>query len=71
MNTRVDLYGYDPVGNRTSNVLGGTTTSTYDRADRILTSGALHLTVNANGNTTAKGSDTFAHRIGLPAPTWR
>jgi RHS repeat-associated protein len=55
-------YGYDPIGNRTSKVLSGvTTTSTYDGADRIATSGALVLTVNANGNTTAKGGDTFTY----------
>ena len=54
-------YAYDPVGNRTSKVIGGTTSSTYDRADRILTSGALNLAVNANGNTTAKGADTFTY----------
>jgi RHS repeat-associated protein len=52
-------YTYDPVGNRTSKVLGGTTASTYDRADRILTFGAINVTVNANGNTTARGGDTF------------
>lgn len=55
-------YAYDPVGNRTSKVLGGTTTtSTYDRADRITAAGSLSLSVNANGNTTAKGSDTFTY----------
>ncbi|MBA3877338.1 MAG: hypothetical protein C0498_10435, partial [Anaerolinea sp.] len=29
-------YGYDPAGNRTSLVAGGTTTYVYDRADRIV-----------------------------------
>jgi RHS repeat-associated protein len=52
-------YGYDPVGNRTSKVLGGTTTYTYDRADRITAAGATSITLDANGNTTAKGADTF------------
>ncbi|MEO5965998.1 MAG: RHS repeat-associated core domain-containing protein, partial [Candidatus Limnocylindrales bacterium] len=55
-------YAYDPVGNRTSKVLAGTpTTSTYDRADRITAAGALAISVNANGNTTAKGPDTFTY----------
>jgi RHS repeat-associated protein len=54
-------YGYDPVGNRTSKVLGGTTAYTYDRADRMTSAGGSSVTVNANGNTTARGSDTFAY----------
>jgi YD repeat-containing protein len=54
-------YGYDPVGNRTSKVFGGTTTSTFDRADRITAAGSAAITVNANGNTTARGSDTFTY----------
>jgi RHS repeat-associated protein len=52
-------YGYDPDGNRTTKVLGGTTSYTYDRADRITTAGATSITLDANGNTTARGSDTF------------
>jgi RHS repeat-associated protein len=52
-------YAYDPVGNRTSKVLAGTTTYTYDRADRITAAGATSITLDANGNTTAKGADTF------------
>jgi RHS repeat-associated protein len=55
-------YGYDPVGNRASKVLAGTTTNyTYDRADRISAAGATSVTVDANGNTTAKGADTFTY----------
>jgi len=54
-------YGYDPVGNRSSRVLAGTTTAyAYDRADRISAAGAMAITVNANGDTIAKGADTFA-----------
>jgi RHS repeat-associated protein len=53
-------YGYDPVGNRTSMTAAGTTTYTYDRADRMTAAGAAAVTVNANGNTTVRGSDTFA-----------
>jgi len=54
-------YGYDPVGNRVSKVLAGTTTYTYDRADRITAAGAIGITLDANGNTTARGADTFAY----------
>jgi YD repeat-containing protein len=52
-------YSYDPVGNRLSMVRGSSTSYTYDRADRILTAGATSYTVNANGNTTARGADSF------------
>jgi RHS repeat-associated protein len=53
-------YAYDPAGNRSSRILSGTTTVyTYDRADRISAAGAMAITVNANGNTTAKGPDAF------------
>src|SRR5581483_8953009 len=38
-----------------------TTSYTYDRADRILTAGSVSYTVNANGNVTARGSDTFSY----------
>ncbi|MGH2410875.1 MAG: RHS repeat-associated core domain-containing protein, partial [Chloroflexota bacterium] len=51
-------YGYDPVGNRLSK---NGTSYTYDRADRILTAGSLSDTVNANGNLTNRGPDTFAY----------
>jgi YD repeat-containing protein len=34
---------------------------TYDRADRVLTAGAASDTVDANGNLTVRGSDTFAY----------
>ncbi len=52
-------YGYDPVGNRLSLTQGSTTNYTYDKADRILTAGATSFTVDANGNETARGSDSF------------
>jgi RHS repeat-associated protein len=52
-------YAYDPVGNRLSRVAGATTSYTYDRADRITSAGSTAITVDANGNTTAKGADTF------------
>jgi YD repeat-containing protein len=40
---------------------GQTTSSTYDRADRILTPGSTNYTVNAAGNLTARGSDSFGY----------
>ena len=49
-------YCYDRVGNRTS--MSSATTYIYDRADRIISTG---YTVNANGNLTNRGSDTFAY----------
>jgi YD repeat-containing protein len=52
-------YTYDPVGNRLSMVRGSSTSYSYDRADRIQSAGATSYTVNANGNTTARGSDSF------------
>ena len=54
-------YAYDPVGNRTSKVLGGTTASTYDRADRITAAGSAAITLDANGNTSSRGTDTFTY----------
>jgi RHS repeat-associated protein len=53
-------YTYDPAGNRLSRVVSGTSTSyTYDRADRLTSAGSAGVTVDANGNLTAKGSDSF------------
>jgi RHS repeat-associated protein len=54
-------YGYDSVGNRASKVAGSTTSYTYDRADRITAAGATSITVDANGNTTARGTDAFTY----------
>jgi RHS repeat-associated protein len=54
-------YAYDPAGNRSTKVLGGSTAYTYDRADRILTVGSTSITVNVNGNLTVKGVDSFAY----------
>jgi RHS repeat-associated protein len=55
-------YGYDPLGNRLSKVANGSATSyTYDRADRILSSGTTNYTVNNAGNQTARGSDSFVY----------
>lgn len=52
-------YDYDPIGNRVTKVDGAATTYTYDRADRLTAAGAVSVTVDANGNLTAKGADTF------------
>jgi RHS repeat-associated protein len=54
-------YTYDPAGNRLTKVTGGSTAYTYDRADRITAAGALSVTVDANGNTTARGTDAFGY----------
>jgi RHS repeat-associated protein len=60
--TSTTTYGYDPAGNRLSKVLGGTTTSyAYDRADRLTSAGGASVTVNANGNQTAKGADSYTY----------
>ncbi len=54
-------YAYVPAGNRLSLTRSCTTNYPYDRADRITAAGATSYTVNANGNLTARGSDTFAY----------
>ena len=52
-------YAYDAAGNRLTKVAGGTTAYTYDRADRMASAGATVVSVDANGNMTAKGVETF------------
>jgi RHS repeat-associated protein len=54
-------YSYDPVGNRLSRVRGSSTSYSYDQADRIQSAGGMSYTLNANGNTTARGSDSFGY----------
>jgi RHS repeat-associated protein len=50
------------VANRLSVARNGTTTSsTYDKADRLITVGGASWTTNANGNLTARGGDTFSY----------
>jgi RHS repeat-associated protein len=58
---RTTSYTFDPVGNRLSqaNTLPGaatpvTTSSTYDKADRILTAGVLSYTFDADGNVRSR-----------------
>jgi RHS repeat-associated protein len=58
----VTTFGYDPAGNRVSVTANGIPKAfAYDRADRITAAGPAALTVNANGNLTARGADTFAY----------
>jgi RHS repeat-associated protein len=56
-------YTYDAGGNRLSwtrtGTNGGTTTSTYDAADQLLTEGSVTYTYDGAGNVTAKGGDSF------------
>jgi RHS repeat-associated protein len=55
-------YTYDRVGNRlTRSRLGITASYSYDRADRITQAGQLTLSVNAAGNETARGVDSFGY----------
>jgi RHS repeat-associated protein len=55
-------YSYDPLGNRLNKVLGTQNTSySYDRADRITAAGSTTYTVNADGNETGRGSDSFTY----------
>lgn len=54
-------YAYDLAGNRTSKSFSGSTGYTYDRADRMLTAGAASVSVNANGNLVAKGTDSYVY----------
>ncbi len=55
-------YSYDPTGNRLSKVLNGSSTSSdYDRADRITSAGGVTYHVNDAGNLDTRGTDTFAY----------
>src|SRR5205823_5122936 len=55
-------YQYDPAGNRQTKTANGTPTSySYDRADRLTLAADTSYTLDANGNTTARGSDTFTY----------
>jgi YD repeat-containing protein len=56
-------YGYDPAGNRLTKTPPGATPIgyQYDRADRLTSAGTTGYTLNANGNTVARGSDTFTY----------
>lgn len=60
-------YVYDPVGNRTSMTSYlGTTSSSYDAADRLTSStglGATTYAYDANGNQTAAGSTTSSYDL--------
>lgn len=55
-------YRYDPSGNRTCLVEGDRYTGyAYDRGDRITGAGSASVTLNANGNTVTRGTDSFAY----------
>jgi RHS repeat-associated protein len=57
-------YTYDLVGNRLTEVRPtGTTTSTYDARDRLLTAGATSYTWDENGNQLSAGSRSFAYDL--------
>jgi YD repeat-containing protein len=66
-------YGYDAVGNRTTQVdSSGTTTSSYDAADQLQTviapSGTTNYGFDANGNNTAAGAWTYAFNLASATP---
>jgi YD repeat-containing protein len=55
-------YAYDSVGNRlTSTPSVASTACTYDKADRIQTVGGTTYTVDANGNLTSDGTNTYGY----------
>jgi RHS repeat-associated protein len=55
-------YAYDPMGNRTSMTVNGTTTTyTYDAADRLLSAGDTTFTWDSNGNMLSRNSITYAY----------
>jgi RHS repeat-associated protein len=55
-------WTYDSVGNRLTEARPtGTTTSSYDVDDRLLSAGATSYSYDANGNETAAGSTTFTY----------
>lgn len=57
-----DTYSYDPLGNRASATVRGTTIAfSYDRADRITQAGAIAYTMDANGNLMGRGTDSFSY----------
>ncbi|MFN0070883.1 MAG: hypothetical protein ACKVVP_05270, partial [Chloroflexota bacterium] len=57
-------YSYDPVGNRLTSVIAGTSSSyTSDKVDRLTTVGGTTYTNDANGNRTGRGSDTFTYDL--------
>jgi RHS repeat-associated protein len=55
-------YTYDQNSNRSGGVIGGvTTTTTYDRQDRLTNYNGTALTYNANGEILTKGAATFTY----------
>ena len=74
----VEQYDYDANGNRTSAMVGGSsTTATYDGQDRLVTAGAEHLAHDASGRlversaggkTTTYGYDAFGNLESVTLP---
>jgi RHS repeat-associated protein len=57
-------WAYDAVGNRTSEQRpNGTTTYTYDAADRLTQAGSTPFTYDENGNQLSAGSRTFTYDL--------
>lgn len=54
-------YTYSPTGNRLTKLEGGTTTYTYDAADRMTAAGGTAYIYDANGNQTGRGADSFSY----------
>ena len=55
-------YSYDAAGNRTSTTSGTTTTGyTYDAAGRLSKVGAAAVSMDADGNLTTAGGDTYTY----------
>ncbi len=58
-------WTYDLVGNRLSETrLSGTTSSTYNAGDQLLTAGSTSYTYDSNGNELSAGSRTFSYDLG-------
>jgi YD repeat-containing protein len=57
-------YTYDAVGNRTSKTAGATELYTYSStSNRIATFGTRNFAFDANGSTTADGSNTYGYDV--------
>ncbi len=55
-------YGYDLVGNRTSQTVNGlTTTNQYDAADRLTNAGGVVFTWDDNGNLLNDGANIYSY----------
>jgi RHS repeat-associated protein len=59
----IEAYGYDARGNRTSVQLAAQPIefATYDAQDRIISQGSVNYQLNAAGQLTQRGADTFVY----------